>query len=108
MPVAEFKTHKNRSFACFFTVVSPRPQEGVQQTVLQEHQPLLFCVQGVTQLSLNLRITRLFLPVLSLQQTGLYAYKVFGVMEECPPDLLADVYMDLVCRKQWDLYVEGE
>ncbi|XP_055436136.1 phosphatidylcholine transfer protein-like [Bubalus kerabau] len=40
------------------------------------------------------------------QRTGLYAYKVFGVLEDCLPDLLADVYMDLAYRKQWDQYVK--
>nr|XP_020758866.1 phosphatidylcholine transfer protein isoform X2 [Odocoileus virginianus texanus] len=40
------------------------------------------------------------------QRTGLYAYKVFGVLEDCSPDLLADVYMDLAYRKQWDQYVK--
>lgn len=59
-------------------------------------------------LSRNLGINRLFLPVLFLQQTGLYEYKVFGVLEDCPPALLADVYMDLDYRKQWDQYVKGE
>ncbi|KAJ1071845.1 hypothetical protein K5549_002137 [Capra hircus] len=44
--------------------------------------------------------------VLHEQQTGLYAYKVFGVLEDCLPDLLADVYMDLAYRKQWDQYVK--
>lgn len=58
--------------------------------------------------SRNVAINRLFLPVLFLQQTGLYAYKVFGVLEDCLPDLLADVYMDLAYRKQWDQYVKGE
>lgn len=58
--------------------------------------------------SLNTAINRLFLPVLFLWQTGLYAHKVFGVLENCLPDLLADVYMDLAYRKQWDQYVKGE
>nr|XP_045013841.1 phosphatidylcholine transfer protein isoform X2 [Jaculus jaculus] len=40
------------------------------------------------------------------QPTGLYEYKVFGVLENCPPALLADVYMDLEYRKQWDQYVK--
>ncbi|XP_059936473.1 phosphatidylcholine transfer protein [Mesoplodon densirostris] len=40
------------------------------------------------------------------QQTGVYEYKVFGVLEDCSPDLLADVYMDLDYRKQWDQYVK--
>nr|XP_019606746.1 PREDICTED: phosphatidylcholine transfer protein [Rhinolophus sinicus] len=40
------------------------------------------------------------------QQTGLYEYKVFGVLEDTPPALLADVYMDLDYRKQWDQHVK--
>ncbi|XP_012640061.1 phosphatidylcholine transfer protein isoform X1 [Microcebus murinus] len=40
------------------------------------------------------------------QKTGLYAYKVFGVLEDCSPALLADVYMDLDYRKRWDEYVQ--
>ncbi|XP_022408227.1 phosphatidylcholine transfer protein isoform X4 [Monodon monoceros] len=39
-------------------------------------------------------------------QTGLYEYKVFGFLEDCSPDLLADVFMDLDYRKQWDQYVK--
>ncbi|XP_057573143.1 phosphatidylcholine transfer protein isoform X2 [Hippopotamus amphibius kiboko] len=41
-----------------------------------------------------------------LDQTGVYEYKVFGVLEDCSPDLLADVYMDLDYRKQWDQYIK--
>ncbi|XP_010340243.3 phosphatidylcholine transfer protein isoform X2 [Saimiri boliviensis] len=41
-----------------------------------------------------------------LDQTRLYEYKVFGVLEDCSPALLADVYMDLNYRKQWDQYVK--
>nr|KAF6458041.1 phosphatidylcholine transfer protein [Rousettus aegyptiacus] len=40
------------------------------------------------------------------KETGLYKYKVFGVLKDCPPALLADVYMDLDYRKQWDQYVK--
>ncbi|XP_077020960.1 phosphatidylcholine transfer protein isoform X3 [Tamandua tetradactyla] len=40
------------------------------------------------------------------QHSGLYEYKVFGVLEDCPPALLADVYMDLDYRKQWDRYIK--
>ncbi|XP_045693418.1 phosphatidylcholine transfer protein [Phyllostomus hastatus] len=40
------------------------------------------------------------------QQTGLYEYKVFGVLEGCPPAVITDVYMDLDYRKQWDQYVK--
>ncbi|XP_045629012.1 phosphatidylcholine transfer protein-like isoform X2 [Ursus americanus] len=41
-----------------------------------------------------------------LDQTGLYEYKVFGVLDNCLPAVLADVYMDLDYRKQWDQYVK--
>ncbi|OWK15520.1 hypothetical protein Celaphus_00000607, partial [Cervus elaphus hippelaphus] len=37
--------------------------------------------------------------------TGLCEYKVTGIVRS-PPDLLADVYMDLDYRKQWDQYVQ--
>lgn len=76
--------------------------------VWQEPQPQLLFICCAIPLSRNLGINRLFLPVLFLQQTGLYEYKVFGVLEDCPPALLADVYMDLDYRKQWDQYVKGE
>lgn len=68
----------------------------------------LFFTGCVVQLSFNLGTNRLFLPVLFLQRTGLYEYKVFGVLKKYPPSLLADVYMDLAYRKQWDQYVKGE
>lgn len=42
------------------------------------------------------------------QETGLYEYKVFGVLATCTPELCADVYMDLPYRKQWDGYVKGK
>ncbi|XP_046893584.1 phosphatidylcholine transfer protein [Hypomesus transpacificus] len=40
------------------------------------------------------------------KNTGLYEYKVFGVLATCTPELCADVYMDLAYRKQWDSYVK--
>ncbi|XP_029998069.1 phosphatidylcholine transfer protein [Sphaeramia orbicularis] len=40
------------------------------------------------------------------QETGLYEYKVFGVLSTCTPELCADVYMDLEYRKKWDGYVK--
>ncbi|KAM6163620.1 phosphatidylcholine transfer protein [Rhynchocyon petersi] len=38
------------------------------------------------------------------EKTWLYEYKAFGVLD-CPADLLAEVYMDLAYRKQWDTSV---
>uniref|UniRef100_A0AAQ5ZL37 Phosphatidylcholine transfer protein n=1 Tax=Amphiprion ocellaris TaxID=80972 RepID=A0AAQ5ZL37_AMPOC len=40
------------------------------------------------------------------KETGLYEYKVFGVLATCTPELCADVYMDLTYRKHWDEYVK--
>ncbi|XP_055983679.1 phosphatidylcholine transfer protein [Sorex fumeus] len=40
------------------------------------------------------------------KSSALYEYKVLGTLEDCPPSLLAEVYMDLEYRKQWDLYVK--
>ena len=41
------------------------------------------------------------------QETGLYEYKIIGVLSACPAQQCADVYMDLGYRKQWDSYVKG-
>uniref|UniRef100_A0A8C0DWW5 Phosphatidylcholine transfer protein n=1 Tax=Balaenoptera musculus TaxID=9771 RepID=A0A8C0DWW5_BALMU len=38
------------------------------------------------------------------QPTG--HYKAFGVLDDFPPDLLADVYMDFNYRKEWDEFVK--
>ncbi|KFP40446.1 Phosphatidylcholine transfer protein, partial [Chlamydotis macqueenii] len=46
------------------------------------------------------------LPLLFSQQSGLYEYKIFGGLADCPPKLCVDVYMDLNFRKQWDQYVK--
>lgn len=40
------------------------------------------------------------------EKTGLYEYKIFGVLSSCVPEVCADVYMDLTYRKQWDSYVK--
>lgn len=50
----------------------------------------------------------MWLPVCCFQVTGLYEYKVFGELPSCPPDLCADVYMDLTYRKDWDQYAKGK
>ncbi|XP_053552675.1 LOW QUALITY PROTEIN: phosphatidylcholine transfer protein-like, partial [Bombina bombina] len=41
------------------------------------------------------------------EQSGLYEYKIYGALEDCSPELCADVYMDLNYRKQWDQYVKA-
>ncbi|KAG5832993.1 phosphatidylcholine transfer protein isoform X1 [Anguilla rostrata] len=40
------------------------------------------------------------------KETGLYEYKVFGVLPSCGPELCTEVYMDLAYRKKWDGYVK--
>ncbi|PVD36000.1 hypothetical protein C0Q70_02970 [Pomacea canaliculata] len=37
--------------------------------------------------------------------SGLYEYKIFGVLEDILPEICAEVYMDTEYRKQWDSYV---
>ncbi|XP_071429993.1 phosphatidylcholine transfer protein [Pithys albifrons albifrons] len=51
--------------------------------------------------TMGVRIYRLY-----HEQSGLYEYKIFGGLADCPPKLCADVYMDLDFRKQWDQYVK--
>jgi len=40
------------------------------------------------------------------QESGLYAYKIFGTMD-VPADICAKVYVDSNYRKIWDPYVRG-
>ena len=40
------------------------------------------------------------------QESGLYAYKIFGTMD-VPADTCAKVYVDTNYRKIWDPYVRG-
>lgn len=46
-------------------------------------------------------------PVFALQTSGLYEYKVYGTLDDCPPDVCSEVYLDLEYRKKWDSYVSG-
>lgn len=39
------------------------------------------------------------------ETSGLYQYKVYGILDDVLPDVCAQVYMDLEYRKQWDSYV---
>ncbi|XP_075702636.1 phosphatidylcholine transfer protein isoform X3 [Rhinoderma darwinii] len=51
--------------------------------------------------SMGIQIYRLY-----DEKTGLYEYKIYGGLADCPPELCADVYMDLDYRKKWDQYVK--
>lgn len=42
------------------------------------------------------------------QESGLYEYKIAGVMEDMDPELCAQVYVDWEYRKKWDSYALGE
>ena len=46
--------------------------------------------------------------ILCLQVSGLYEYKVHGVMPDLDPEESARVYVDWEYRKIWDTYVIGE
>ena len=48
------------------------------------------------------------LLIISLQETGLYEYKIHGAMDDMDPELCAQVYVDWEYRKKWDSYVLGE
>ena len=49
-----------------------------------------------------------YMYMLSFFQTsGLYEYKIYGVLDNVQPDICAQVYMDIEYRKQWDSYVNG-
>ncbi|XP_061477747.1 phosphatidylcholine transfer protein isoform X2 [Rhineura floridana] len=38
-------------------------------------------------------------------KSGLYEYKVYGILADCAPELCAEVYMDLTYRTKWDRYL---
>lgn len=40
------------------------------------------------------------------EKSGLYEYKIYGVLDDVLPDVCAQVYMDLEYRKKWDTYVK--
>ena len=42
------------------------------------------------------------------QESGLYEYKIMGVMDDLDPEMCAQVYVDWEYRKVWDTYVLGE
>ncbi|KAL8608072.1 hypothetical protein ACOMHN_023888 [Nucella lapillus] len=39
--------------------------------------------------------------------SGLYQYKTYGVLEDVPPEVCADVFMDYRYRQHWDAYVKS-
>lgn len=41
------------------------------------------------------------------KDSGLYQYKTYGVLEDVPPEVCAEVFMDYRYRQQWDAYVKG-
>ncbi|XP_051491194.1 LOW QUALITY PROTEIN: phosphatidylcholine transfer protein [Apus apus] len=40
------------------------------------------------------------------EQSGIYEYKIYCILDDCPPKLYVNVYMDLDYRKQWDKSVK--
>uniref|UniRef100_A0ABM5FNQ9 Phosphatidylcholine transfer protein isoform X1 n=1 Tax=Pogona vitticeps TaxID=103695 RepID=A0ABM5FNQ9_9SAUR len=39
------------------------------------------------------------------EKSGLYEYKLYGILNDCAPELCADVYTDLNYRPKWDQFV---
>uniref|UniRef100_A0A8C8DU91 Phosphatidylcholine transfer protein n=1 Tax=Oryzias sinensis TaxID=183150 RepID=A0A8C8DU91_9TELE len=72
--------------------------QGVRQT-LRDRRPVL-------QLSGVFAVSSSSVSHEVHQETGLYEYKVFGVLATCSAELCADVYMDLTYRKHWDQYAK--
>ncbi|KAM8945688.1 phosphatidylcholine transfer protein [Pelodytes ibericus] len=75
--------------------------EQFQEAWKELDQPLLPAPWQLFVESMGIQIHRLY-----DQESGLYQYKIYGGLPECPPELCADVYMDLDYRKQWDQYVK--
>ncbi|KAG8129369.1 hypothetical protein E2320_016176, partial [Naja naja] len=40
------------------------------------------------------------------EKSGLYEYKIYSILNDCSPELCAEVYMDLNYRTKWDQYVK--
>ncbi|ESO94152.1 hypothetical protein LOTGIDRAFT_203934 [Lottia gigantea] len=40
------------------------------------------------------------------EESGLYVYKIYGILKDVLPETCADVYMDLKYRKTWDTYAK--
>ncbi|KAH0629223.1 hypothetical protein JD844_011140 [Phrynosoma platyrhinos] len=40
------------------------------------------------------------------EKSGLYEYKIYGTLDDCSPELCADVYMDLNYRINWDQFLK--
>ena len=44
---------------------------------------------------------------MSPQTSGLYEYKIHGIMADLDPEVCAQVYVDTIYRKKWDTYAMG-
>ncbi|ETE69815.1 Phosphatidylcholine transfer protein, partial [Ophiophagus hannah] len=44
----------------------------------------------------------------STHKSGLYEYKIYSILNDCSPELCAEVYMDLNYRTKWDQYVKTQ
>lgn len=40
------------------------------------------------------------------QESGLYQYKIYGILEDVLPKVCAEVYMDVEYRREWDTYAK--
>ena len=65
-------------------------------------------MKNILALELNVEYSVKFCYVFCIIQTsGLYEYKIYGILDDVLPDICSQVYMDLDYRKQWDSYVKG-
>lgn len=80
----------------------PFSQEQFQEAWQELDRPILSGDWELFTESMGITIYRCY-----DKESGLYEYKLFGGLPDCPPELCADVYMDLDYRKQWDQYVKA-
>ncbi|KAM9296245.1 phosphatidylcholine transfer protein [Gastrophryne carolinensis] len=78
------------------------PEDEFQEAWRELDEPALTGSWQLFTDTMGIQIHRLY-----QQETGLYEYKIYGGLADCPADLCADVYMDLDYRKQWDQYVKA-
>ena len=67
----------------------------------------LYIIENLRYLFCDFLCHTLYVCMCVCQESGLYAYKIFGTMD-VPADTCAKVYVDTEYRKVWDAYVRGK
>ncbi len=101
MPLSEFGC-----LACPFFTLECYPHIGATPPPLSPPNPdiLAACV-ATAEVPKSAQI---FSDSCFIQKSGLYYYQIFGTLDDVPPDVCAQVYMDIEYRRHWDSYVNGK